>query len=125
MIEEQIDISKIFLDTFEQEIQAVNIHPFIIHEGDDCAEFRFQIVNYGLHPDFKHKLKPQIVVALKVFDPNGSVIWKRGESVSLLNKETPSHTTEELIQDPALIREAFHCACMVAVDKFIEGITKE
>ena len=70
---------------------------------------------FGQPQGLSSQLKPLLGVVGELVAPDGSVLWKKYDYVTNVNGKTPSHTLEEYLNDPELIREAFITASQIVV----------
>jgi len=122
MFQSGIDIPQIVRGEFEQQLKNANLFSTIQPDAGDYPELKLSIKVYGfvhIH-GLSRQLKPMLGVEGKLVTPDGSVLWKKYDYVTNLNGETPSHTGEEYINDPELIREAFNTASQIVVSGLID-----
>ena len=117
-----IDIAQIVRGEFEQQLRNTNLFSMIQTDRGNCPELKLTIKVYGFgQPQgLSSQLKPLLGVAGELASPDGSVLWKKYDYVSNLNRKTPSHTLEEYLNDPELIREAFNTASQIVVSSLID-----
>lgn len=126
MQEGQIDLGEIVRDRFAAELAGAAIFPAVVPEGAD-AEVTLEIVFIGFVAPyaFSGQLKPMLGVNGTMTRPDGTVLWKKYDYVTTYNDQTPSHTLEEYLQSPHLIREAFESASRIVVGGLIKAMRAE
>lgn len=123
MQEGHIDLAQIVREQFETELVAARIFPSIIPEGGD-AEVRLEIGMFGFAQIFgdilSNQMKPMLTINGSLVRTDGTIIWKKSSYVINATKQTPSHTLEEYLQNPQLMREAFTVAAKIASAELVK-----
>jgi hypothetical protein len=110
MQEGRIDLGQIVRDQFEVELREAGIFPSVVPGGGD-AEIELEIQSYGLFHG-----RPALWVVGRLARPDGTVLWKLGESLMTPDYQGASYSLEEYQKNPQLLREGF-----TAGAKYISG----
>lgn len=120
MLSNNIDVPQILRKEFEQQLINSPVFSTILPDAGNYPEIRLSISYYGfgIH-GLSRQMKPMFGVVGQIVKPDGSVIWRKYDFVTPLGGETPSHTIEEYISNPELIREAFNVASKIVVSGLV------
>ncbi len=123
MEQADIDLGRIARERFEEELTDSGAFASVIPEGGD-AEFKLsvRIVGFGQPHGFSSQLKPMLGVTGSLVKADGSVLWERYAYVTNLNNQTPSHTLDEYLEHPELIREAFTVAARLVIGELVKDM---
>lgn len=122
MNKSNINMSQIVRGEFEQQLKNSNLFSTIQPDGGNYPEFKLSIKMYGFAQPhgLSSQLKPMLGVVGELVNSDRSVLWKKYNYITNLNSKTPSHTLEEYLNDPELIREAFNNASQIMVSGLID-----
>jgi hypothetical protein len=120
----KIDIREIVLKEFEKQIKASNLFSEIATEGENYPKFNLSILMYGFAQPhgLSKQLKPQLNLLGVLVNPDKSILWWSSAFVTNLSGQTTSHTLEEYLTDPELMREAFNRASEVVVTDLVNHL---
>ena len=77
---------------------------------------------FALPTVFTSNLLPHLVVRAQLSRPDGEIVWKQREWVSLWGTDAPGHSLEEYLENPELIREAIDFAAKVVIDALVQDL---
>ncbi len=126
MEKNNIDVRQIVKEQFENELKKSGLFGSVVNEKGD-AEFKLSIDIYGFAQPhgLSSQLKPMLRVKGNLVRTDGSILWEKTEYVHNLSKGTPSHTIEEYLGNPELIREAFTVASKIVVSALVNDMRGE
>src|SRR5262249_14465798 len=105
-----IDVSRIVHEEFSHELKESGV--FTIAEEDADAQFHLSVglYGFGIPNGFSSQLKPTLDVVGKLVRRDGTVLWQKRARLTHLSGKTPSHTLDEYLRDPEVIRSSFTSA---------------
>jgi len=127
MEKSEIDVRKIVLNEFEKQIRSAGLFSEIVYEDKNYPELRLSIFIHGFAQPhgLSKQLKPLLGIEGILVSQDNSILWKNSDYVTNLNGQTPSHTVEEYISNPELMRKAFHRASEIAVGNLVSHMRGE
>jgi len=117
-----IDVGRIIVGEFREQLAAKQVFPFIVKYGGE-AEFSFQIHHYGLRfrPSTKQEhLGAVLKVTVYLRKPNGKLIWKATADCS--PDRTDAYLWRTYITEPERVRMIFQQAARVVVSDLFKDI---
>ena len=127
MEKSEIDVRKIVLNEFEKQIRSAGLFSEIVYEEKNYPELRLSIFIYGFAQPhgLSKQLKPLLGIEGILVSQDNSILWKNSDYVTNLSGQTPSHTVEEYINNPELMRKAFHRASEITVGNLVSHMRGE
>ena len=124
MARNNIDVGQIVNAKFTTGIRNWNLFSVVPAGGD--ASFNFTCGwSFEGKPGPSDHLKPFLDVRATLARSYGDLVWKDRGYTHYLSSKTPSHTIEEYLNNPALIKETIEIAAQLAVDDLIKSLRKE
>jgi len=124
MARNNIDVGQIVNEKFTTELRNRNLFQVVPVGGD--ANFSFACGwSFEGKPGFSEHLKPFIDVRATLTKSYGNLVWKDRGYTHYISSKTPSHTIEEYLNNPELIRETIEIASQVAVEELVRSLLKE
>ena len=123
LTQNNIDISHIVADEFTKQLQEAQLFSNILPEGAN-AEFKLEVKEYALiSMGISGVLYPYLKVSAQLARSDGSVVWKKVDWVSPLNKaNTGGHKLEEFLSHPVLLRDTFQNAGRIVAKALINNM---
>ncbi len=125
MRDTDINVGKIVVEEFREQLAAKQIFPNIVNFGGD-AEFSFKIHHYGLRPRlFVQEGHLGGVIKLTVYlkKANGNLIWKSTADCS--PERTNAYLWRQYVTEPKQLRMVFQQAARAVVSDLLKDIETE
>jgi len=119
-----INVGTIVAEQFTAQLKSAGVFGQVESDCDGCPRIHLAVRFYGFAQPhgLSSQLRATIGVEGTMKDSTGRVWWKKYSYVTALNKQTPSHTLQEYLEKPELIREGFTVATDTVVNDLINDL---
>ena len=124
MRKNNIDISKIVLDSFKRTIQEDK--PFALAEDADAMlKLAINTYGFGVAGFFGGDARrPLINITASLVFRDGNVVWEKTDYITNMSTLTKAYTYDQLAQDPQLTARSFEQAAVLVSRQIIADLKK-